>query len=146
MLMFCLGGQIGEAVKATEVDSGEFKWFRSDEKSFHHLLLLCSVDKMKRHITDKAAVKAHLFGIGKKDGDATALEDGKITEGNTIGSIRTLVKFAKGRKDGKKDKNESKAPFGADKTILFDLDVLTADDAFDAEAELIERVYFGCAN
>jgi len=40
------------------------------------------------------------------------------------------------------DKSESKAPFGADKTILFDLDDLKVSESFAAAAtELIERIY-----
>ena len=142
MLMFCLGSHIGEAIKATDDDSDEFEWIRSDEKSFQQLFLLCSVDKIRSHITDKAAVKSHLFGIGGKVLDDVALNDGIITDGEAIGSIRALLKFVKGRKDGKKNKSgeNSKVPFGADKTILFDLDVLSVDESFDAATELIERM------
>mmetsp|Transcript_36195 Transcript_36195/g.73581 ORF Transcript_36195/g.73581 Transcript_36195/m.73581 type:complete len:579 (+) Transcript_36195:1338-3074(+) len=143
MLMLCLGGHIGEAIEATDDDSSEFEWIHSSDIRFQELFLLCSVGKARVCITDKGPVKSHLFGIGGKVMDDVALDDGIITNGEAIASIRALVKFAKGRKEGKKDKSESKAPFGADKTILFDLDVLSADASFEAAAELIERVYTG---
>jgi len=137
MLMFCLGNQIGEAIEATGDDSDEFEWLGAVDKTFQQLFLLCSVDKMRKHVTDKSAVKADLFGIGRKGGsDVVSLEDK-----NTISSVKALLKFMKGRKDGKKDKSESKVPFGADKTILFDLDVLSAAASFDASVDLIERIY-----
>ena len=107
------------------------------------MFLLCSVDKTRTYITDKGAVKSHLFGIGGKVLEDTALDDGSISDGDAIRSVRALLKFAKGRKDGKKNKSESKVPFGADKTILFDLDVLSFDECFGTAAALIEGMYSG---
>jgi hypothetical protein len=103
---------------------------------------------MRKHVTDKPAVKSHLFGIGGKVLDDIALNDGIITDGEAIGSIRALLEFVKARQEGKKKKSGeySKVPFGADKTILFDLDVLSVDKSFDASIESIERTYFGCTN
>jgi len=145
MLMFCLGNHIGEAIEAADDDSDEFEWIRYDEKSFQQLFLLCSVDKMRQHITEKAAVKSHLFGIGGKVLDDVALKDGVITDDDAIGSIRALLKIIRERQEGKKKKSGecSKVPFGADKTILFDLDVLSADSSFEATVGQVERVYSG---
>jgi len=117
MLMFCLGSQIGEAIEAADSDSDEFEWIRLSDGGFQQVFLLCSVGKTKAYITDKPAVKAHLFGIGRKDGAVVALDDGEITDNDAISSIGALLKLLKGERTGRRTR--VKARFRSEPTVLF---------------------------
>ena len=143
MLTLCLGDQIGQAIKATDDNSEEFEWIRSasSDLSFQKIFLLCSVDKIRKYVTDRGSVKAHLFGIGRNQGDVVALETGRITVDDVITSAKALLQFAKGR-IGKIDVGRASSKTFCDgKTILFDLDSIVVDELLGGVVELIERIY-----